>query len=199
MTNPGGTKRAYFASLDSSIYLLECRDSAGSLYAKIGKANDPFERISVLICGLPMPVSRVRYVPIRGASKALLVEKELHKYLARWHSRGEWFLFPSGDPAALDAYGHGVGAILSGLLCRGAWEYIDIDWSAYEALKADKKANYLRAKAKKPSADLIFPAPRSASGRGLPLRRAGIYSSPSLSASSDQPKGSGTRCRPRPC
>lgn len=72
------------------------------------------------------------------------VEKALHQYLARWRNKGEWFLIRPDDAEASEAYEHGVGAVLSMELCRGAWEYVEIDWAAYEMDKQASASQFRR-------------------------------------------------------
>jgi hypothetical protein len=132
----------FFSHFHSSVYFLECRDKAGNLYVKIGKAQNPVERVTTLMCGMPLPVSRLRYVGIPGAAKALKLEKELQKYLAKWRARGEWFYFANIDEIGLEHYEFGIPGQLNCFLCRGAWEFQEIDWPAYEQAKLSKLEEY---------------------------------------------------------
>ena len=136
---------AFWPAHHSTVYFLECRDLAGNVHVKVGKAQSPAERVSTLQTGLPLPITRLRYVGMRSARQALQIEKELHRYLAEWASTGEWFLFPAGDSRASDHYAYGVSGQLDCLLCRGAWKYEEIDWPAYKAAKAEKRDEYIKA------------------------------------------------------
>jgi hypothetical protein len=133
-------------AFNSAIYVLECRDSGGAVYFKVGKANNPHDRISTLVCGLPLEVTRVRFVNIAMDSRALAVERELHKYFERYAVRGEWFSIPNDDAYGQDMFSFGLAGQLDCCLCKGTWHFQEIDWPAYEASKTAKVRGHMERK-----------------------------------------------------
>lgn len=55
-------------------------------FIKIGKANDPNQRLSELQTGNPKPLWIIKQ--IKGDEKQ---ERRLHQIFKSWHHRGEWF------------------------------------------------------------------------------------------------------------
>ncbi len=139
----------FWSEFHSTVYFLECLDKTENLYVKVGKSNNPAERVTGLICGLPLHVHRVRYVGITSSASALKLEKCLQQYLAPWHARGEWFFFPKDDHHGMERYTFGISGQLDCYLCRGAWKYQEIDWPAYELAKQCKLNKYLAENAHK--------------------------------------------------
>jgi hypothetical protein len=58
---------------------------------KIGKANNPEERLKELQVGCPFPLSIIAKIPCRSERESMRMERLMHKYFAKYHKQGEWF------------------------------------------------------------------------------------------------------------
>ena len=65
----------------SFVYFIECDG-----YIKVGLAKDVVSRISLLQVGCPHTMRLLGFIP--GTRET---ERDLHKRLAEFHHRGEWF------------------------------------------------------------------------------------------------------------
>lgn len=84
----------------AAVYMAECEDLAGNLYAKIGKAVNPLRRLPGLQVGCPFEFQRVRFVFVPTERLAQISERKVHAALKPYSVRGEWFLAKAGDDAA---------------------------------------------------------------------------------------------------
>lgn len=121
----------------TAIYVLECSSPCGETYVKIGVAADPYARITTVLCGCPFPVRRVRYVDMFTRRRALQVERAFHLFLSKWHQRGEWFAVKCDDADDFELH---LSALLNMEVGAGAWGWVEVDWSGYEAAKASRRA-----------------------------------------------------------
>lgn len=72
----------------SAVYMAECRDATGTIYAKVGMTNNVFGRLPSLQTGCPFEFERVRFVNLPTRAKAAKAEKRCHSALRKYHLRG---------------------------------------------------------------------------------------------------------------
>ncbi len=79
--------------VEGYIYLIRC-----GRYFKIGVADNPAQRLTMLQIGNPHRLVLVKYWPSINATDE---ERRIHALLARYHVRGEWFKLPRSVVSAL--------------------------------------------------------------------------------------------------
>jgi hypothetical protein len=72
----------------SSVYVVS---NAANPLLKIGYADNLKSRISGLQCGSPVELSLVHFVYFVDGMIAKQIEGDVHKILAEWRRKGEWF------------------------------------------------------------------------------------------------------------
>lgn len=68
---------------------------------KIGKANDPLERVRKLQTGCPFKLKLMGMVKCRSEYHALQVEKFTHELFRKQRRRGEWFRLSASHEQAI--------------------------------------------------------------------------------------------------
>lgn len=81
----------------SYVYILLCMDADGPIYAKVGVADNPHNRINALMTSSPVPARHLAYVHVNSRRAALKMEKDFLDTLKHWRSNGEWFRFSFDD------------------------------------------------------------------------------------------------------
>lgn len=122
----GPAPRAPSALSAGAVYFVECIDSGGLLYVKIGLSNDPHMRLAELAVGCPLPFTRARYVNVKSYGRARRLEKALHGYFRDFNCRGEWFVFDHGVAGEIEFYTDRLKVFLDMELCRDAWTFTEI-------------------------------------------------------------------------
>jgi len=85
----------------SCVYFAEFKDSAGNVYLKVGKANNPMQRLPTLQVGCPFDLWRLRHVVLATEKLAYRAERAIQGALKSRHLRGEWFYAAANDDAGL--------------------------------------------------------------------------------------------------
>lgn len=70
------------------IYFIQ---EGNSHYYKVGRSNNPIERLKALQTGNRRKLSLYRTIACRDFSSACRLETNLHKYLAGQRDGGEWY------------------------------------------------------------------------------------------------------------
>lgn len=92
----------------SYVYLVLCGD-AGTIYVKVGRSSNPFQRLNELRVGCPLIPKIMATVEVATLQRAKRLESHLHAALKAWRSHGEWFLLNAADKGDFNT-------ILSGIL-----------------------------------------------------------------------------------
>jgi hypothetical protein len=76
------------------VYFIKTHTKPGYMneLVKIGKSNDPYERLSQLQIGSPVKLRMMAIVECEGDDDAFRVEKLAHELFERQHKQGEWFM-----------------------------------------------------------------------------------------------------------
>lgn len=127
---------------ETKVYFIEASHACDT-FVKVGMAVDPYSRIANVMCGCPLSADIVRTVSIRTRDKAGKVERALHKFLIKFHARGEWFTFPNEEKNDFYAY---ASACLNMELGAGAWSFVEIDWTKHEENLLQNRRDYLMAR-----------------------------------------------------
>ena len=84
------------------VYLLVAENTATEFVVKVGASSDPLARYNALLCGMPFK-SMLLYTPVRTRARMFGLESTLHRQLAGFHSRAEWFRVNNEDKSAFHA------------------------------------------------------------------------------------------------
>lgn len=124
------------------MYMAECHDMAGNLYAKVGMAENVLSRVPSIQVGCPHEFHRVRFVYLPTRDKARLAERRCHRTLRKYHARGEWFMAKAGDVVAmtaLDCFSEVIAAVAKEPVKIGC-----LDMQMYSRIKKRNSAVYGR-------------------------------------------------------
>lgn len=85
-------------------------------FVKIGKGNNPMQRLRNMQTGNGKPLELLLYLPFQDEADAFMIERTLHFFYKKNHVRGEWYdILESVNPTAI--------AVLFGdedcLVCKG--------------------------------------------------------------------------------
>lgn len=93
----GGVLDPGFQEVAMYVYAIRARQ-----YVKIGKANNPVERMDALQVGNPVELSSLFKLPCPSEKAAEQLEYVLHRMFKKFNSLGEWFEYgPIAKPLAL--------------------------------------------------------------------------------------------------
>lgn len=81
------------------LYVLKAGD-----YFKVGITQNLSKRIKQIQTGCPLKISRVYYYTLDTKSEALELEKEIHTFLSKVSTVGEWFLTQDGFFYDIESY-----------------------------------------------------------------------------------------------
>lgn len=84
----------------AAVYIAECRDASGNLYAKVGMAANVLARVPNIQVGCPFEFTRIRFVYVATRKLAQKAERRCHYALRKLHLRGEWFYAAADDDLA---------------------------------------------------------------------------------------------------
>lgn len=73
------------------MYVYFLRTTGKPRRIKIGKANNPIERVKTLQTGCPYPITIEGAIKCDSESHALRIERSLHEFFADKRKTGEWF------------------------------------------------------------------------------------------------------------
>jgi hypothetical protein len=90
-----GRPRGYY------VYLLLCQID-GLIHVKVGRSDDPVERLNELLVGCPVEPGILAVCSLPTSKMAWRAEAELHCVLEPWHTHGEWFSFKPEDRSAFN-------------------------------------------------------------------------------------------------
>ena len=108
------------------LYLILCGE-ADVVHAKVGIATDPVRRVRALRTGLPLRIGLFAVCETPGRPVALKIEKALHRALARWNERAEWFALSLGDKIAFNEACRRTFAVHAMTGWRFGWEVVSLD------------------------------------------------------------------------
>jgi T5orf172 domain len=84
--------------------MLLCRDlDSDPIYVKVGRTVNPYARMPSLLLGCPMPARQFFVADVGSYRRSMVVERNLHRAMSRWHIKGEWFRVRPDDRAAFNA------------------------------------------------------------------------------------------------
>lgn len=79
-----------------SVYAISCKETSGDVvHLKIGFASNIKQRLGGIDNGCPLEISKVLYFCTGSQGAAMALEKAIHEELKPYHSKLEWFRFPS--------------------------------------------------------------------------------------------------------
>lgn len=73
------------------VYVIVCKDGAGTSFSKIGISNDPEERLRSLRTASPLKLELLVGVPVPSREIAEWIEGSVHGFMVNDRVRGEWF------------------------------------------------------------------------------------------------------------
>lgn len=87
----------------SYVYMLLCQLEEPAIHIKVGRSCNPFARLEKLRSSCPVVPHLISVVELATRRKAVVIEREMHSALNRWHSRGEWFVVLPFEKAKFNA------------------------------------------------------------------------------------------------
>jgi hypothetical protein len=86
----------------SYVYMLLCQ-IAGPIHIKVGRSSNPFARLESLRMACPVIPQALSVAEVHSHKKAVIIERELHAALKRWHSHLEWFVVEPAEKTDFNA------------------------------------------------------------------------------------------------